>query len=68
MGVRVRLGEESAYGRIKMQSFSREIAGTAVWRLLMGGVRLREVSVSGGSTVFTYAQFWLPRTRKGTYL
>ena len=26
------------------------IAGTAVWCLLIGGVRLREVSVSGGST------------------
>ena len=34
-----------------MQSFSREIAGTAVWCLIMRGVRLWEVSVSGGSTV-----------------
>ena len=34
-----------------MNSFSGEIAGTADWCPLMGGVRLREVSVSGGSTV-----------------
>ena len=34
-----------------MQSCSREIAGPAVWCPLMGGVRLRGVSVRGGSTV-----------------
>ena len=34
-----------------MYSFSREIAGTAVRCQLMGGVRLRELSVRGGSTV-----------------
>ena len=38
MGVRVRLREMSAYGRLKMLTFSREIAGTAVWCLLMGDV------------------------------
>ena len=45
MCVRVRLRELSAYGKLNMNSFSSEIAGTTV------GVRLREVSVSGGSTV-----------------
>ena len=39
MGVRVRLREESAYGRLKMWSFNKEIAGTAVWCPLTGGVR-----------------------------
>ena len=43
------------YGRLKIQSFSREIAGTAVWCLLMEGVRLWEMSVSGGSTVISYS-------------
>ena len=51
MGVRVRFREVSAYGRLKIQSFSRKIAGTAVWCLLMGGVHLWEMSVSADSTV-----------------
>ena len=34
-----------------MYSFSREITGIAVWFPLTGGVRLREVFVSGGPTV-----------------
>ena len=34
-----------------MQSCRRKIAGTSVWCLLMGVVRLLEMSVSGGSTV-----------------
>ena len=46
MGVRVRLREASAYGRLKILSFSREIAGTAVWCEVMGGVRLREVPLA----------------------
>ena len=33
-----------------MKCLREEIAGTAVWCPLMGRVRLREVSVSGGST------------------
>ena len=36
-----------------MYSFSRDIAGTAVWCPRVGGVRLRKASVSGGSTVFS---------------
>ena len=47
----VRFREVSAYGRFKIQSFRRETAGTAVCCLLMRGVRLQQVSVSGGSTV-----------------
>ena len=43
MGVRVRLREVSAYGRLKMSSFSREIAKTAVWCPLTRCVRLRQV-------------------------
>ena len=41
VGVRMRFGEMSAYRRLKMWSLSREIAGTAVWCLVMEGVRLR---------------------------
>ena len=52
VGVRVCLREVSAYGRLEMSSFSREIAGKTIWCPFMGGVRSREVSVSGGSTVF----------------
>ena len=50
MGVRVRLREVSACRRLKVSSFSRDWR-TAVYCPLMGGVRLREVSVSEGSTV-----------------
>ena len=55
MGVHVRLREVSAYGRRKMQSFSRKIA---VCCPHMGGVRLQEVSVSGGSTAFYYPKLY----------
>ena len=55
MGVRVHLQKVATYGRLQMSSFSGEIAGTTVWCLLMGGARLREVSVSGGSTVLRHA-------------
>ena len=52
MGVRVSLREVSAYRRFKIYSFRREIAGTQFGvHKLMAGVRLREVSISGGSTV-----------------
>ena len=51
MGVCAGLQEVSAHGRLKMCSFRREIAGTQVLCLLMRGVHLQEVSVSGGSTV-----------------
>ena len=51
MGVCVRLGDVSAYGRLRMWSFSTEIAETIVLSPLVGGVHLREVSVSGGSTI-----------------
>ena len=57
VGVRVCLREVSAYGRLEMSSFSREIAGKAIWCPFMGGVRSREVSVSGGSTVFSSVEF-----------
>ena len=45
MSVSAYKGEVSTYGRKKC-SFSREIAGTAVWCPLMGGVHIAEVSVS----------------------
>ena len=51
MGVRVCVRVVFVYGRLKMQNSRREIAGTAVWYPLLGDVRLRELSVSGGSTV-----------------
>ena len=56
MGVRVRLQEVSDYGRLRMWSFSREIAGTAVWCPLMRGVRSREMSVKADlhSTILAY--------------
>ena len=44
MSVRFCLREVVAYGSLKLYSFSREIV------CLLGGVRLWEVSVSGGST------------------
>ena len=37
-----------------MESFRRQIPGTAVWCLLIGGVRLWEVSVGRGSTTLVY--------------
>ena len=39
MSESVRLREASANMMLKMKSFSREIAGTAVWCPLMGCVR-----------------------------
>ena len=51
IGVRVCLWEVSVYSRLLIQSFLKEIAGTSDWCPLTGGVRLREVSASGGSTV-----------------
>ena len=62
MGVRVRLREVSSYERcpltggvrlreVRNVEFSREIARTTVWCLLMEGVHLGEVTVSRGSTV-----------------
>ena len=45
MGVLVRSRELAAYEGLKLQSFSRKLPGPQF------GVRLREVSASGGSTV-----------------
>ena len=51
IGVRVCLWEVSVYRRLFIQSFLKEMAGTSDWCPLTGGVRLREVSASGSSTV-----------------
>ena len=60
MVVRVRLREVSAYGRLEMWSFGREIVGTAVWCPLNYGrcPLTGDVPVSGGSTVLLYIFFW----------
>ena len=52
IGVHVRLWEVSVYRRLSIQSFVKEMAGTSDRCPLTGGARLREVSASGGSTVF----------------
>ena len=54
----VHLREVSSYGRLKILSFHREVAGTAVWFLLIPGARLREVPVSGGLTVSSIVPTW----------
>ena len=44
-----------------MKNFSGEIAGTTVWCPPMGGVCLREVSISGSSTAVyqEYVYSWV---------
>ena len=48
IGVCTCLWEVSIYGRLSIQSFLKEVAGTSDWCPLTGGVRLQEVSASGG--------------------
>ena len=45
-----------------MQSWRGYIAGTVIWCPHKAGVRLREVSVSGGSTVLTNVKYEKPKT------
>ena len=54
--VRVCLWEVSVYRRLSIQSFLKEMVGTSDRCPLTGGVRLQEVSASGGSTVFSIGE------------